>query len=47
VHSRGGGKIVYSEKFRLKTKALKREAAVKKWPRAEKQKLIAKSKKSM
>lgn len=31
VRSRGGGKIVYSEKFRSLSKALKREAEVKKW----------------
>jgi putative endonuclease len=36
VRSRGGGKIVYSEKFRNKSKALKREIEVKKM--AEKQK---------
>lgn len=31
VKSRGGGTIVYSEKFKTKSKALKREAEVKKW----------------
>ena len=40
VKSRGGGKIVYSEKFRTLSKALKREAEVKGWARAKKQKLI-------
>lgn len=41
VRSRGGGKIVYFEKFRLKTKALKREAEVKKWPKTKKNTLLA------
>ena len=36
TRSRGGGKIIYSEKFRSKSKAMKREAEVKKWPRAKK-----------
>jgi putative endonuclease len=36
VTSRGGGKIVYHEKFRSWSKALKREAQVKKWPRLKK-----------
>jgi len=36
VRSRGGGKIIYSEKFRGWGKALKREAEVKKWPRLKK-----------
>ena len=40
TRSRGGGKIVYSEKFRTLSKALKREAEVKKWPRIKKQNLI-------
>jgi putative endonuclease len=41
VRSRGGGKIVYHEKFRSWGKALRREAEVKKWPRDKKLKLIA------
>ena len=44
VRSRGGGTIVYHEKFKTLGKALRREAEVKKWTRAEKLKLI-KSKK--
>jgi putative endonuclease len=44
VRSRGGGKIVYSEKFRSKSKAMQREAEVKKWPRVAKMAHIKKSK---
>ena len=40
VRSRGGGKIVYSEKFKKIGKALSREAEVKRWPRAKKLLLI-------
>lgn len=40
TRSRGGGKIVYSEKFATLSKALKREAEVKKWPRQKKLVLI-------
>jgi putative endonuclease len=40
VKSRGGGIIVYHEKFRSWSKALKREAGVKKFSRAKKIKLI-------
>jgi len=40
VFARGGGKIVYSEKFRLWSKTLKREAEVKKWVRVKKLNLI-------
>jgi putative endonuclease len=43
VRARGGGKIVYSETFRTKGKALKREAEVKNWPRIEKLGLIKKN----
>jgi len=42
VRSRGGGKIVYSEKFRSWGKALKREAEVKKFSRVKKLLLIKK-----
>ncbi len=42
VRSRGGGKIIYSEKFRIWGKALRREAEVKKWPRFKKLELIKK-----
>jgi len=42
VRSRGGGKIIYSEKFRSWSKALRREAEVKKWPRSKKLVLIKK-----
>jgi putative endonuclease len=40
VRSRGGGKIVYHEKFRSWSKALKREAEVKTYTRKEKLSLI-------
>ncbi len=40
IRSRGGGKIVYFEKCKTKSTALKREAAVKKLSRMEKLKLI-------
>jgi putative endonuclease len=46
VYSRGGGSVVYSEKFRSKNKALKREAEVKKWARENKIKLIRNQKTS-
>ena len=36
VFSRGGGNIIYFEKFRALSKALKREAEVKRWSRAKK-----------
>ena len=44
VTAHGGGKIVYSEKFRKWGKALSREAAVKKLSRVKKLELIKKSK---
>jgi predicted GIY-YIG superfamily endonuclease len=40
VRSRGGGKVVYFEKFRKWGKALSREAEVKKWKRESKLELI-------
>jgi putative endonuclease len=40
VFSRGGGKVIYSEKFRSLSKALKREALVKKWTKEKKSKLV-------
>jgi len=40
VYAHGGGKIVYSERFRSWGKALRREAAVKKLSRAKKLELI-------
>ena len=40
VRSRGGGKIIYSERFRTLRKALKREAEVKSFSRARKLELI-------
>ncbi len=45
VWAHGGGKIVYSEKFRTIGKALKREAEVKKISRQEKLGLIKSGKK--
>ena len=44
THSRGGGKIVYFERFKTWGETLKREAQIKKWPRVKKLELI-KSKK--
>ena len=32
-------KLVYSEKFRTRSEAMKREAGIKKWPKAKKEKL--------
>ena len=40
VRSRGGGVMVYNERFRNLSKALRREAEVKKWPRTKKLRLI-------
>jgi putative endonuclease len=40
VFARGGGKVVYSEKFRSWGKTLRREAEVKKWARIKKLNLI-------
>jgi putative endonuclease len=40
VRARGGGRVVYSEKFKTLSSALKREAEVKKWPRRKKLKLL-------
>ncbi len=40
VFSRGGGKIIYSEKYKTLSQALKREAEVKQWPRHKKLALI-------
>lgn len=40
VSSRGGGKIIYHEKFSDKSSALRREAEVKKWPRQKKSDLV-------
>jgi len=42
VMAKGGGKIVYHEKFRSWSKALKREAEIKTWPRIKKLELIKK-----
>lgn len=40
TRSRGGGRVVYFEKFLTKSQALKREAEVKKWKREKKLLLI-------
>lgn len=40
VRAHGGGRIVYSEKFRSRNKALRRELEVKKWQRIKKIALI-------
>jgi putative endonuclease len=42
VRSRGGGKMVYFEKYQTRGLALRREAQVKKWPRNKKLELIKK-----
>ncbi len=36
VRSRGGGAMIYSERFRSRHKALRRETEVKRWSRAKK-----------
>ncbi len=41
VWAHGGGKMVYSEKFKTTGEALKREAEVKRWPKAKKEKLVS------
>ena len=40
VRAHGGGKIIYSEKFKTIGDALRREAEVKKWPKVKKQGLV-------
>jgi len=40
VRSRGGGIIVYSEKYKNMSNAMRREREVKDWPRRKKQELI-------
>lgn len=40
VRSRGGGEIVYSEKFNAQGDAMRREIEVKKWPRLKKSALV-------
>ena len=40
VRAHGGGKIIYTEKFWSKSKALKREAAVKKLSKLQKLELV-------
>jgi len=40
VKIHGGGKIVYSERFKTLGNAMRREAQVKKWPRIKKKNLI-------
>lgn len=42
VHSRGGGKIIYFERFKTINRALRREAEVKKFTKIKKEKLIKK-----
>lgn len=42
TQSRGGGVIIYSEKFKTVGAALKREAEVKKWNKNKKELLIIK-----
>jgi putative endonuclease len=40
VWARGGGKVVYFEKFRSKAKAMKRETEVKGWKKGKKEMLV-------
>jgi putative endonuclease len=40
VRSHGGGRVVYSEKYKNRGEALRREIEVKKWPRRKKRALI-------
>jgi putative endonuclease len=40
VWAHGGGRIVYSEKFKSLGESLRREIEVKKWPKAKKENLI-------
>ncbi len=40
VHAHGGGKIIYNEAYAMKGDAMRREIEVKKWPRANKLRLI-------
>ncbi len=40
VWARGGGRIIYFEKFKSLGKAMRREVEVKKWPRQKKKLLI-------
>ncbi len=42
VRSRGGGKIVYFEKYKLQSHALRREAEIKKLPHQKKLEIIKK-----
>ena len=42
VHAHGGGRIIYFEKFKTLSEALKREAEIKKWTRAKKLVLLKK-----
>ena len=42
VKSRHGGKMVYKEKVKNRSLALKREAEIKKWPRVKKLELVKK-----
>jgi putative endonuclease len=43
VRTHGGGKIIYTEKFRALRKAMQREVEIKKWPRIKKEDLIKNS----
>ena len=43
VRAHGGGKIIYSEKFKTIGDAMRREIEIKKWPRAKKLQLIKKT----
>lgn len=40
VRSRGGGRIIYSEEYKNRGDALRREIEVKKWPRQKKRALV-------
>jgi len=40
TRTHGGGKIIYSEKFKNRGDAMRREAEVKKWPKERKERLM-------
>lgn len=44
TRTHGGGKIIYSEKFKTVGDAMRREIEVKKWPKAKKELLIKNAK---
>jgi putative endonuclease len=47
VRSRGGGMLVYQEKYRTHAEAMRREYEVKRWPKIKKELLISGGKKKL